>query len=34
MDGPITAPSPMMREEKPRAAAAPAEDAKETTLAT
>ena len=34
MDGPITAASPMMREEKPRQAAAPAEDAKETTLAT
>jgi small subunit ribosomal protein S6 len=34
MDGPITTPSPMMREEKPRSAAAPAEDAKETTLAT
>jgi small subunit ribosomal protein S6 len=34
MDGPVTAPSPMLREEKPRSAAAPAEDAKETTLAT
>jgi small subunit ribosomal protein S6 len=34
MDGPITTPSPMMREEKPRPAGAPMEDAKETTLAT
>ncbi len=34
MDGPITTPSPMMREEKPRPAGAPTEDAKETTLAT
>ena len=34
MDGPVTAPSPMLREEKPRPAAAPAEDAKETTFAT
>src|SRR5215207_5397055 len=34
MDGPVTAPSPMMREEKPRSAAASSEDAKETTLAT
>jgi small subunit ribosomal protein S6 len=34
VDGPVTAPSPMLREEKPRSAAAPAEDAKETTLAT
>lgn len=34
MDEPITAPSPMMREEKPKPAPQPAEEAKETTLAT
>jgi small subunit ribosomal protein S6 len=34
MDEPITAPSPMMREEKAKPAPQPAEEAKETTLAT
>jgi small subunit ribosomal protein S6 len=34
MDEPITAPSPMMREEKAKSAPQPAEEAKETTLAT
>jgi small subunit ribosomal protein S6 len=34
MDGSITAPSPMMREEKAKSAPQPAEEAKETTLAT
>jgi small subunit ribosomal protein S6 len=34
MDEPITAPSPMMREEKVKPAPQPAEEAKETTLAT
>jgi small subunit ribosomal protein S6 len=34
MSGPVTAPSPMMREEKPRSAAPAAEEQKETTLAT
>jgi small subunit ribosomal protein S6 len=34
MDEPITAPSPMMREEKTKPAPQPAEEAKETTLAT
>ncbi|SEN57505.1 small subunit ribosomal protein S6 [Nitrosospira multiformis] len=34
MDGAITAPSPMMREEKAKSAPQPAEEAKETTLAT
>lgn len=34
MDGSITAPSPMMREEKAKPAPQPAEEAKETTLAT
>jgi len=33
MDEPITAPSPMMREEKAKSAPQPAEEAKETTLA-
>lgn len=32
--GPVTTPSPMMREEKPRSAAPAAEELKETTLAT
>jgi small subunit ribosomal protein S6 len=34
MGGPVTTPSPMMREEKPRSAAPAAEELKETTLAT
>ena len=34
MDEPITAPSPMMREEKAKPALQPPEEAKETTLAT
>ncbi|ABB75246.1 30S ribosomal protein S6 [Nitrosospira multiformis] len=34
MDEPVTAPSPMMREEKAKSAPQPAEEAKETTLAT
>ncbi|MBN9131800.1 MAG: 30S ribosomal protein S6 [Nitrosomonadales bacterium SCN 54-20] len=34
MDEPITAPSPMMREEKAKPAPQPAEEARETTLAT
>jgi small subunit ribosomal protein S6 len=34
MDGPVTAPSPMMREEKARPAAPATEELKETTLAT
>ena len=34
MDAPVTAPSPMMREEKARPAAPAAEELKETTLAT
>jgi small subunit ribosomal protein S6 len=34
MDGPVTTPSPMMREEKARSAPPPAEEAKETALAT
>ena len=34
MDEPVTTPSPMMREEKARSAPQPAEEAKETALAT
>lgn len=34
MGGPVTTPSPMMREEKPRSAVPAAEELKETTLAT
>jgi small subunit ribosomal protein S6 len=33
MDGPVTGPSPMMRDEKTKPATPPAEDLRETTLA-